>query len=130
MLDPEASLISGRPTSAGLFATELQAPDALGRAKTLDLTITVAPSLAISRRTLPAAKTLHAYLARLMTSGGIAPVRWTIARGSLPAGLHLNPQTGELAGKPRHCGTSHPTIQAKDILGAVSKTTLTVRVGA
>jgi hypothetical protein len=129
-LDSEAGLISGRPTASGVFATKLQAPDALGRTKTLDLTITVAPPLTIRRRTLPAAKTHHAYHARLTTSGGVTPIRWTIARGSLPAGLHLNPQTGELAGKPSHSGTSHPTIQVKDRLGAVSKTTFTLKVVA
>ena len=129
-LDPEAGLISGRPTAAGVFATKLQAPDSLERTKTLDLTITVAPSLAIGRRTLPAAKTHHAYHARLTTSGGVAPIRWTVARGSLPVGLHLDRQTGELAGKPSRSGTFHPTIQVNDRLGAVSKTTFTVKVVA
>lgn len=129
-LDPAAGLISGRPTAAGVFATKLQAWDSHGLAKTLDLTITVARSLVISRRTLPAAKRHQAYRARLTTAGGVAPIRWTVARGSLPVGLHLNRQTGELAGKPSHSGTFHPTIQVSDGLGAVSRTTFTVKVVA
>lgn len=129
-LDPAAGLISGRPTAAGVFATKLQAPDSHGLTKTLDLTITIAPSLVIGRRSLPAAKAHRAYDARLTTAGGVAPLRWTVARGSLPMGLRLNRQTGELAGKPSHAGTFHPTIQVSDRLGAVSKTTFTVKVVA
>jgi large repetitive protein len=129
-LDSAASMISGRPIAPGVFATTLEAADSLGLTKTLGLTITVAPSLAIRSRALPTAKAHHAYHARLRTSGGVAPIGWTVARGSLPVGLRLNPRTGELAGKPSHRGTFRGTIQVSDRLGAVSKTTFVLKVVA
>ena len=41
-----------------------------------------------------------AYSATLAATGGTAPYSWTLASGSLPAGLVLNPSSGAIAGTP------------------------------
>ncbi len=51
-------------------------------------------------------KSLHAgtigwpYLAAATSSGGVAPLSWSVSTGSLPAGLALNSHTGEISGTP------------------------------
>ena len=76
----------------------------------------------------PLAKVGRSYSAHLHVLGGVAPERWTIARGSLPAGIHLNAHTGALTGTPSAAGKSHVTISVSDKLGAVSRTTFVLKV--
>jgi len=44
----------------------------------------------------------------------VSPVAWVISVGSLPAGLVINPTTGEISGTPTSLGTVTYTIQATD----------------
>ena len=52
--------------------------DANGNAKTTAVTYRVAPKLAISTKTVSAARVGSAYRFRLGTKGGVQPVRWSI----------------------------------------------------
>jgi hypothetical protein len=51
--------------------------------------------------------TLHAgtegqpYSETLTASGGVAPYTWKVAGGTLPSGLQLNSETGEISGTVR-----------------------------
>ena len=40
------------------------------------------------------------FLAKLDATGGVKPYSWSLADGSLPAGLVLHASTGEITGKP------------------------------
>jgi hypothetical protein len=57
-------------------------------------------ALAVTTSSLPLAQVGVAYSATLAASGGTAPYTWTIASGSLPAGLSLNASTGVISGTP------------------------------
>jgi len=86
-------------------------------------------SRTIATTLLRGAVTGHAYRTKLAARGGVRPIRWTIARGSLPRGLTLGASTGTFTGAPAKAGTFRITLRARDSLGAVAtkKLVLTVR---
>ncbi|HSZ15724.1 MAG TPA: putative Ig domain-containing protein, partial [Terracidiphilus sp.] len=57
-------------------------------------------TLTITTSSLPNGQVGAAYSATLSATGGTAPYSWTLASGSLPAGLVLNPSSGAIAGTP------------------------------
>jgi hypothetical protein len=124
-IDPATGVISGTPTAAGPAAVKVTVKDALGLQNTLDLSLAVAPQLAILKRALPAAKVGRAYAARIRVAGGVAPRTWS---ARLPAGLRINSRTGAISGTPRRSGTARITVQVTDKLGASSTATFTLKV--
>ena len=72
--------------------------------------------LAIATMRLPAGHIGHLYAARLQTSGGTAPIRWTRAKGVLPAGLNLQ-RNGVVKGKPRSAEQRSVLFRATDAKG-------------
>ncbi len=55
-----------------------------------------------------------AYSASIGVSGGTAPYTFTLASGSLPAGLTLNPTTGVISGTPTTAGPFSFTVKVTD----------------
>jgi hypothetical protein len=127
-LDPDNGTITGTPTVAGTSDVKVMVTDALGLTMTADLKLVVAAQLTIVRNPLRVATVGHAYHARLFAQGGLSPKRWTIAGGSLPAGIHLNARTGVLTGTPTKAGRTRVTFEVKDKLGVVAKLSLVLRV--
>lgn len=72
--------------------------------------------LAIATTRLPPGNIGRPYAARLVTNGGIAPIRWTRAKGVLPAGLSLQPN-GVVKGKPRSAEQRSVLFRATDARG-------------
>jgi Putative Ig domain len=81
----------------------------------------VVGKLAITTTTLPGGSIGIAYSATLALSGGTAPFTWSIASGSLPAGLALNSATGVISGTPTAAGSSVFTIQVVDATGSLAR---------
>ena len=57
-------------------------------------------ALAITTVSLPAGEVGVAYSTTLASSGGVAPITWTLTAGSLPNGLSLAGSTGVISGTP------------------------------
>jgi len=74
------------------------------------LTVASGP-LTITTTTLPAATVGAAYTTTLMATGGTPPYTWSIASGTLPAGLTLTPASGVISGTPTATGTSGFTVK-------------------
>jgi uncharacterized protein YjdB len=74
------------------------------------LTVTPGP-LTITTTALPAATVGVAYTTTLAATGGTPPYSWSIASGTLPAGLTLTSSTGVISGTPTATGTSSFTVQ-------------------
>jgi large repetitive protein len=55
-----------------------------------------------------------AYSASIVGLGGTSPYQWSVTSGSLPAGLTLEPSTGEITGTPTALGTRSFTVELKD----------------
>jgi hypothetical protein len=54
------------------------------------------------------------YRAQLQATGGVPPYKWSIASGSLPEGLSLDPTNGVIAGVPTKAGESRITVEVAD----------------
>ncbi len=128
-LDPSTGVVSGQPTVAGTYTLKLAVTDALGLTDTVDVNLSVAQKLVATGRRL-VTKVGHRFHATIRTRGGVAPETWTIVRGALPAGIHLNRATGELSGKARRAGTSHVVLRVSDALGAVSTARIVLTIGS
>jgi len=63
---------------------------------------------------LPTATAGSAYSQSFSANGGLAPFSYQITAGALPAGLTLNPSTGNLSGTPTAAGTFNFTVTATD----------------
>lgn len=71
-------------------------------------------ALTITTVSLPAGMVGEAYSATLEATDGATPYTWSVAAGKLPAGLSLNPATGEISGTPTESGTTEFTIKVTD----------------
>src|SRR5262249_10843973 len=73
------------------------------------LTVRSGP-LTITTTALPGARVGVAYSATLTATGGTPPYTWSIASGTLPAGLTLT-SAGVISGTPTAIGTSSFTVK-------------------
>ena len=55
-----------------------------------------------------------AYATGFTVAGGTPPYQWSTVGGSLPAGLQLDPSTGQIRGRPASAGSSTFTLQLAD----------------
>ena len=76
-------------------------------------TITIVLPVTYTTTSLPNGSNGVAYSQTIVTTGGVAPITYTVGTGSLPAGLKLN-STGTVIGTPSSAGTSTFTINATD----------------
>ena len=84
----------------------------------------VVPTPSITTTDLPAATPNYVYHTALTASGGVQPLIWTVASGTLPAGMSLN-SAGVLFGKPTTGSTTNITFKVTDSSGSPSGTVST-----
>jgi uncharacterized protein YjdB len=92
------------------------------------ITVTPAP-LAVTTASLAGATQGAPYSAVLAATGGTPPYAWSLAAGTLPAGITLAP-TGALYGTPTALGTFSFTVQATGAAGEVATGALTLTASA
>jgi hypothetical protein len=72
-------------------------------------------TLAVSTTSLPAGQVGTRYSATLAATGGTSPYQWSLASGTLPAGLSLAASTGVIAGTPSSpVNAATITVQVSD----------------
>ncbi|RJS02619.1 autotransporter outer membrane beta-barrel domain-containing protein [Xanthomonas sp. CFBP 7698] len=133
VLDTATGGLSGTPTVAGTFNFTLTASDstpspAAQASRSYALTIGAA-TLVIGQGTLPPAVNGTAYSQTLTVSGGVAPYRFSVTSGTLPAGLTLAAD-GTLSGTPSAEGVSNFTITVTDASAASAAQAYSVSVGS
>jgi hypothetical protein len=95
-----------------------------------DLGLVASPApreLRIATARLPVGRVGRSYSTRLLTSGGSAPIRWALAKGTIPAGLALKPR-GMLVGTPRTAGKRSLLLRATDSRGGSVARRMTITV--
>ncbi len=127
-LDTTTGEVSGTPTSDGTSTFDLVVTDSLGQSASQSETVTVATDPAITSSAFGAGEVGVAYDAVPMTSGGTGPDTWSVANGTLPAGLTLDTTTGEVSGTPTSDGTSTFDLVVTDSLGQSASQSETVTV--
>lgn len=60
--------------------------------------------------------------------GDVIRYIWSIQSGSLPAGLDLDPCTGNITGTPTSAGSSTITVRATDAIGSFQQKSITINV--
>ena len=68
------------------------------------------------------------YSSALVASGGVAPYTYSLASGSLPGGLTLDPSSGDITGTPTGAGTFNYHAEATDSSGATAITKCTLKI--
>jgi hypothetical protein len=113
-LNPSTGAITGRPTESGVFTYRIRATNPSGNDLSATSTITVrrAPSFTNSTVSTRLSKGT-AYSYDFEAAGYPAPT-YSVASGSLPNGMSLNPTTGRLTGTPTVGGVFEFTIRASN----------------
>ncbi|AXC11423.1 Serine protease, subtilase family [Acidisarcina polymorpha] len=115
-----AGALTGTPTTAGSSSFTIKVTDSEATPQTATLAATLVinaappPPITITPTTLTAGILGTPYVANLTATGGTAPYTWSVASGSLPAGLTLAPTTGIISGTPTAAGQSSFTVQVTD----------------
>ena len=128
VLDGSMGVIRGTPSALGEFGFTVKLQDRVGREATRAYLISVRPSFSVSTRTLLKAIIGVAYRQQLIATGGTSPYRWSIPAGSLPAGLVLAPESGEITGTPSRSGVFNVLGQAHDSSGRTAVEAFSIEV--
>src|SRR6185503_1549032 len=106
--------ISGTPTTAGSSTFTVRTTDSASQAATASLSLAITPpTLAVTTSSLPGGTVGTAYSQSLAASGGTPPYSWSLASGTLPAGLSLS-TAGTISGTPTAAGNSAFTVRVTD----------------
>jgi hypothetical protein len=118
-LSLQAALLTGIPTALGTSNFAVKVTDANGATRTKNFALAVkSPPLITTPSPLPGGQVGLAYNATFFAENGIEPYKFSLAAGTLPAGLTLTGAT--LAGTPSAAGTSAFTIKVTDSAGVFS----------
>lgn len=119
------------PNVSGTAAVSITAASAANPSKSTTVPVTVqsAAPLAIETSSLAVAVVGSPYSASLEASGGRAPYKWTLASGSLPAGITLS-SAGTLTGTPSQSGTFSFVVRASDSINAQATQSYSLNVAA
>ncbi len=132
LINAASGQITGAPLSSGSFPSTVQLT-ALSGTITRNYTVRVTSPLSVPAAALPAGTVGVPYGASLPASGGLVPIEWSLASGSLPAGLVLS-AGGAITGAPLAAGTSSFSARAADSSnpsqGAIQSFSITVSNGA
>ncbi len=114
-IDSTTGQITGTPTSGGpnnvtVTVTDATTPTHLTNSKSFSVNIAVGVS--ITTTSLASGFVNTPYSSPVAATGGVTPYTWSAT--GLPAGLTIDPTTGQLSGTPTTAGTSNVAITVTD----------------
>lgn len=124
----ESGLISGTPGGPDTKTFTGRAREQFRRFGERQLTLTVAAALQAKSPSLALGRIGVRFASSVSAVGGLAPLRWLVASGTLPRGLSFNTTTGTIRGIPRAAGASALTFVVTDTAGQRATTAGVVRV--
>jgi hypothetical protein len=120
--------IVGAPTQAGKKTFTIKVTDQLGLSVSRKYSLSISKALTLSTSTLRIGKASRSYSVTLKAVNGSKPYNWSIASGTLPAGLVFNTSTGKISGIPLSTGSVVLTFQVGDSLGGKAQKTLSLTI--
>lgn len=125
-----AGVISGTPTAGGTFSIAITAKDGASNTKTVNFSLTVEATLAVTSTTLSSGTINVAYSHSLTASGGSGTgYTWATTGPSTLATLNLSlSAAGVLSGTPTTTGTATFTAQVTDTQSHTATANLSVSV--
>lgn len=110
--------LTGTPGATGTFNFVATLADANGCGQSLSYSITVGcDTITLTPGTLPALLPNVFYDATVTPTGGVGPYTFAVTSGSLPSGILLNINTGEISGTTSDTGNFSFTITVTDAAG-------------
>ena len=129
ILNTSTGLFSGTPTTPGPYSFTIRVADSVGTPPGTRLySGSVIPQLQFTTTSLPAGTQGVSYSTILVSSGGLAPVTWSLGDSTLPPGLTLNASTGAITGIPTSTSTAAVSFQVRDSVNQVVSRTLTFNI--
>ncbi|MCX6853564.1 MAG: PA14 domain-containing protein, partial [Verrucomicrobia bacterium] len=126
-LNDVTGAISGTPTLPGTFTFTVRVSDGSSCFGTHSYTVnSICPALAITTSSLPDAFTGNSYSQILNATGGNPPLTWSLASGTLPAGLSLS-SAGTITGTPTAATVANITVRVTDLGGCFVNRALTLQ---
>ncbi len=118
------------PTNGSVKSVTVTASSATAGAPRASTAVTITSStpFVINTSSVPSATVATPYAASLTASGGQPPYQWSLASGSLPAGLQLVASTGTLAGSPTQSGTFPFSVRGTDAASHTAQQSLSLLV--
>jgi hypothetical protein len=130
-LASSTGIISGTPSTSGIVSFTVAAHDSESPSKTKSSVVTMDIAPAQLKLTAIASATATAgtfFTETLQATGGAPVYKWSIASGSLPAGLALNSSTGTISGVPSASGTATFTALVNDSSNPVQASSASVTI--
>lgn len=124
-----SGVISGTPAGADTKAFVVRAREPFRRFGERELTLRVAAAVQGSSSLGPGEIGLR-YSGSVSGTGGIAPLTYSVAIGSLPTGLTINATTGAIRGVPQEAGTFGLTFAITDSAGQRATVPTSVRIAS
>ncbi len=128
ILGPTSGAITGTPTAAGAFTFTVTATDSQSQTGARSYSLLILNVLTIAPNTLPNGTAGSAYNQQLTATPSTTSITWAVSAGTLPTGLTLNPQTGQLTGTPTAPGQFTFTATATDALNQTGSRAYTVTI--
>jgi hypothetical protein len=127
-LNASTGAITGTPTNPGIYSFRILAI-VDGCSGFQDYTVVIAcPAITLSPGTLPAGQAGIAY-SQTINVLPAGTYTFSLAAGSLPSGLTLNPITGIISGMPGTTGTTTFTVKAQAASGCSGTQSYTLVIG-
>jgi len=119
------AVVTCRPTTVGDATLDLYVEDATGTRVKKSVRLHVLPAVQLPTPTLTTVVAGTGTQLTLGASGGAGVYTWSVASGSLPAGMHLSAD-GVLSGTPTGHEVARFTLQVTDATGSTAQQSYTV----
>lgn len=114
--DPVTRIVSGIPTQSGNFTVNVKVTDNTGATTTVPYALKISGTLVLPTATLPTATVGVSYTSPALpvVTGGTGPYTYSVAAGTLPAGVTFDATTRVLSGTPTAGGSFNVAMTATD----------------
>ncbi len=128
-LNASTGVLSGTPAAAGAYNFTVQVTDGAKSTTSKAFSITIIQALTIlTTSPLPGGTVASSYSQKLLAFGGVQPYIWAVSAGSVPPGLRLLGDAGDIMGTPTTAGTYSFTAQVTDTAKSAVTRAFTISV--